>query len=1122
MQDTEMFDEISNDDRQILGRARRQADNMRVNKLDKTTVARMLAAIDLPVTSKNKIVGPVEWLVKFVADLLQHLFKIQLNIFTVVKAVDCWAIQPLTKDFYRQPTKNPISFIYTRHGYGLIQTGSVGAGRAAGQVGSNNSPVKSGRASPTGQAGPTGQSGQPGPVSPTSQSGQVDQASPTGSTGQPLDRMPDPTTNPTNPTNTNRPDEAANKRSNSAEIHDLLSQSGKADTGFGSFGSLHDDDDDDANHLLGDSNIPYQADGTVMDPDDSTSKLYASILIEAAMNEQTRKDTIRQFQTFIRIFGEQAIQDLMMEARMYLHYDLNHLNVWLANVKHQLKNTLQKRVFQTDFEDSKKKQIIKNQLLSLALVVKQKLGMNAPTKLESLKADIQPDVLQSLKKAVKKVTAWTDQNFDEWLQKTKFDLNDEETHRLIRLARYWRWSPPDAKPGPDSDEKSAASRGDGAAHASVRRKYRFEKFQSQEHSGQALANLMAAEPDLDEYLFKQGGIKSIDIFKELQPRTWLSDATIDAFLQLVRQTVTHNVHIDGSLKHLTATLEPQARLEQINKNVTKLFLPVNIHVKNPHGAPKDQMRGTHWYFLVFDKINGEITVCDSGGEVDRVHVNALVDQLLETNYFNDWWNHVKNLVVDDKYPKQHDGVACGVYVSIGIWRLATNQTFDKEYTAMDQKLLSFCGVEQTARQFIGRSLLEGSICGHQAQRVSSDTGSGSPNANPSATAGSDRITKSAETDRAGADVVHNVGSSHDAPSDDADVDMTNDHTADEKRPCLYDAELAHDKSQKALDDILSGKHSAEAAKTKLFCGAKQLLWISDMLRLVPGTWLNDAIIKSFLNLITLPANYAIADTLTKEFILKHPDTKIKSNDRKVAPNITKVFMPINETKYHWYFLIFDKQLHTVTVCDSLTRKNHAPVAELVAEIVKHDYLGWPDWEYDLTFEESYPQQDNGISCGVFVAIGIWRKVLQLGFDKEYTDFDNFQDKFVNNPKRTYWFGGEYQTARNFIGRSLLEQHVYDQRGKMSPTSRSASKSPSLTSPGGQPDDSAIQDAWSASHSPAGHGGRSASPSPSKTASQASQASDAAKPSPPVLRGPHTSLTSPGQYVIRGEILDYLL
>jgi hypothetical protein len=922
-------------------------------------------------------------------------------------------------------------------------------------------------------------------------SSRVGQASPSGSTGQPLDRMPKPTTNITN---TTRP--AANTSGSSAEIHDQLVKSGTADPPA-DLGWLLDDSND-SNKLV----VDADTDPVDWSLNPSLNAEFSTTLLDAQTNKQQQTNDLRQIernqQQFSRIFGKHAMQDLFLEAVLYPRYTMSHLDVWLTNVKHQLKNTAQLQIFEKQFETetSDNQTIMKTRLLSMVRTFKTRFKFNAGAKLESLKANIKPEVLQSLEKAVKKVTAWTDQNFDEWLQKTKFDLTDEETHRLIRLARYWRWSPPDAKPSSVSDEKNASSRGNAAEKPDSQRRHgspsQIFDFYNKIHDMQ-IETYSSSVSKLSQAntIFRHVGKFATTYFHPTQPYVLKC-----AYNEEQRQQ-----------------LEKEYKL-LLEMNLAKLPVP-QVYEGNHDGLFK--VENTYCYAMKYEGA----PVSDKIGQCSVALVKAILETvkcLYEKGYSQ------YNLQAS-KFVVSHNKVTA---VGVGTMKHVTLPSADTLAVDMHQVKRLFVKqgckedkIDAVVHQVISdQDVLQAWNTFQQVGIGKSVTTSNNSDSEsiPSGTSRYGTNNKPNHDHPGGADdVVHNVGSSRDEPSDDADVDMTNDYTADEKRPCLYDAEVDHEKSQKALDDILSGKHSAEAAKTKLFCGAEHLVWIKDMLVLKPGTWLNDAIIKSFLNLITLPANHAIADTLTKDFILLHPYINIKSDDKKVAPNITKVFMPINETRYHWYFLIFDKQLNTVTVCDSLTKKDQAHVAELVAKIVKHDYLGWHDWEYNLIFEDSYPQQDNGISCGVFVAIGIWRKVLQLGFDKEYTDFDNFEKKFDDNPKRTYWFGGEYQTARNFIGRSLLEQRIHDQHDKIPPASRPVSNSPSLTSPGGQPPDDS--DAWSASHSPAGHGGRSASPSPSKTASQAS---DAAKPSPPVVRRPHTSLTSPGHYVIRGEILDYLL
>ena len=955
------------------------------------------------------------------------------------------------------------------------------------------------------------------------QSGRVGRTSPSGSTDQHLDGMPDPTTNTTNITNTTRPDTAANKSSNSAGIHDPLVKSGTADPPA-DLGWLLDDSND-SNKLV----VDADTDPVDWSLNPSLNAEFSTTLLDAQTNKQQQTNDLRQIernqQQFSRIFGKHAMQDLFLEAVLYPRYTMSHLDVWLTNVKHQLKNTAQLQIFEKQFETetSDNQTIMKTRLLSMVRTFKTRFKFNAGAKLESLKANIKPEVLQSLEKAVKKVTAWTDQNFDEWLQKTKFDLTDEETHRLIRLARYWRWSPPDAKPSSVSDEKNASSRGNAAEKPDSQRRHgspsQIFDFYNKIHDMQ-IETYSSSVSKLSQAntIFRHVGKFATTYFHPTQPYVLKCAYNEEQRQQLAK--------------------EYKLLLEM---NVAKLPVP-HVYKGNYDGLFK--VENTYFYAMKYEgaPVSVKLEQCS----------DALVKAMLETVKCLYEKGYSQYNLQANKFVVSHNKVTA---VGVGTMKHVALPSTDT--LAVDMHLVKRLFVKQGCKEdkidavvhqvISDQDVLQAWNTFQQVGIGKSVTTSNNSDSESIPSGTSKHGTEPNHDHPAGADdVVQNVGSSHDAPSDDADVDMTNDYTADPKRPCLYNAKLDHDKSQKALDDILRSKKPLnEAAKTMLFCQKDRKVYAShkDILTLRKGAWLTDQVISDFVKLALTqdnpddpPADYFFIPPLKVTTILSNK--KFKRLTRP-PPNVTKLFVPIHkavkagkeEVGVHWYFLIFDATNKTVTVCDSMTPDmDHIKLK--VKQLITHEYLhtfeqfdfvNWPAElpEDRLIIDLEYPKQNNSNSCGVYVAIGIWRKALGLDFGKDYNAFDNFENKYNDNPKRTYWFGGEYQTARNFIGRSLLEQQIYDQHGKISPASRPVSKSPSLTSPGGQPDDSAIQDAWSASNGPAGHGGRSASPSPSKTASQASQASDAAKPSPPVLRG-HTPLTSPGQYVIRGEILDYLL
>lgn len=78
-------------------------------------------------------------------------------------------------------------------------------------------------------------------------------------------------------------------------------------------------------------------------------------------------------------------------------------------------------------------------------------------------------------------------------------------------------------------------------------------------------------------------------------------------------------------------------------------------------------------------------------------------------------------------------------------------------------------------------------------------------------------------------------------------------------------------------------------------------------------------------------------------------------------------MPINDSK-HWYFVKLEPT--SLIVYDSLKKRTEGYLANPIFKNALR--LGKNLYGVDLTFEvcSTYPQQDNGNDCGVFMLLGI--------------------------------------------------------------------------------------------------------------------------------------------------------
>ena len=195
--------------------------------------------------------------------------------------------------------------------------------------------------------------------------------------------------------------------------------------------------------------------------------------------------------------------------------------------------------------------------------------------------------------------------------------------------------------------------------------------------------------------------------------------------------------------------------------------------------------------------------------------------------------------------------------------------------------------------------------------------------------------------------------------------------------------------QKIFSEPQSDK---ERQNTTLFKGTS--VTIGDIHTLKKGEWLNDAIINEFLNLIP------IQDNNTSVLSTYYTQSKISSERAKrLFDGKRYVYIPINKNNSHWFFMKMDLQRKTIQVYDSL----HTHRTKWLKErLTKNFPLDIQEFTFEETPEE-YPEQGNGVTCGVYTCIGM----LYLLTGKEFDFDDDMLEDY----------------GRKFIGASILQKSL---------------------------------------------------------------------------------------------------
>jgi hypothetical protein len=190
-----------------------------------------------------------------------------------------------------------------------------------------------------------------------------------------------------------------------------------------------------------------------------------------------------------------------------------------------------------------------------------------------------------------------------------------------------------------------------------------------------------------------------------------------------------------------------------------------------------------------------------------------------------------------------------------------------------------------------------------------------------------------------------------------------------------------------LKNIFSEPQSDET----LFKGTS--VTIRDIHTLKKGKWLNDAIINEFLNLIPIQDNTSVLSTYYTQIKISSERAKRSFDGKRY------VYIPINIKNSHWFFMKMDLQRKTIQVYDSL----HTHRTKWLKErLTKNFPLDIQEFTFEETPEE-YPEQNNGVTCGVYTCIGM----LYLLTGKEFDFDDDMLEDY----------------GRKFIGASILQKSL---------------------------------------------------------------------------------------------------
>ena len=225
---------------------------------------------------------------------------------------------------------------------------------------------------------------------------------------------------------------------------------------------------------------------------------------------------------------------------------------------------------------------------------------------------------------------------------------------------------------------------------------------------------------------------------------------------------------------------------------------------------------------------------------------------------------------------------------------------------------------------------------------------------------------------------------------------------------MFHQPVPHASSRRELDQLLELPDSQP--NIKLFPNLD--LHIKDLMELKPTVWLNDAVVDAFTRLIPAKDDVFVCKSFVNQVAQSKEAVQPLS---ELQPHITKVFVPCHVRNNHFYFVVLNKPTQTVFVCDSLqTTMRH--YALQLDNLLQSNYIStWWGSSYHRQFLPNYPQQNNQYSCGVYVAIGIWRLACGLLFDHTYNDMEDC--------KSNIRFASE--SPRTFIGRCLLEQRILE-------------------------------------------------------------------------------------------------